>query len=171
MKIGTNKIRFVKPVVSKPSTPIVSGIARKPILLAVEIAREQSGRLNNYDWFKPVHIVSRLFGLLPFTINVGTDGNIENVKVGKIDAIWFAGFIAINLMLLYLFVNPSSSGREIHTDSAILYISDLLFGISGTIIVFISTALDMLNRNRLAKILQSFITLDKNVRQRNIELV
>lgn len=122
-------------------------------------------KVNFYDAIRPAFIVSRIFGLLPYTIHFDSNGDIERATVGAFNAIYFACSIAVILLFSYSLQAAFYSKIPFSQDSAILYIADRLFGIYGFVMWLLFVVLDMLNRNRLTKIFKKVIAFDDNVRK------
>lgn len=122
---------------------------------------QQRSRHNFYYCFQPIFIISRIFGLLPFTIHSDLRGNIERVKIGALNVLWLVISIVFNMILMCIM--KYSSRNKLDFGSPVLYLADQLIWISGFLIMVISMALDVFNRNRLLKILRNLIAFDKYV--------
>lgn len=116
---------------------------------------------NFYDCIRPVYILSRIFGLLPFSINYDTNGHAESVCVRMFDAIWFAGAMAINLIFIYFmidFIKGSSPTRSAFSEFGGRLI--LIFSLVNS---SLSIILDLFNQSRLLKISKDFFAFDAEV--------
>lgn len=113
--------------------------------------------------FQPIYYFSRCAGLWPFTIEYNSSGSIERARVHLFDILWFLTSICLYLTALYyayedLRNQVESGGHFFYT--VVFNVNNMppiLFGA-------VSIALDMLNRNRLIKILKKFLIFDKEVR-------
>lgn len=124
----------------------------------------RKNRLDFYDCVRPIYVMNRIFGLLPFTVDFDSDGNIERARVGTFDLIWFISFTAIYMAIQSL-VDSSTKGAS-DFESSVLLIFDRLFWIVGCTKMFMAIILDMLNRHRFIKLLKNFLVFDKNVNER-----
>lgn len=131
--------------------------------IAFENARKERKRLENfYDCVCFPYIMSRIFGLLPFTIKKDTKGHMESVCVSIFDAVWFVGAISVNLTLAYLIICSLHGSSQF--SSAILPIGGRIILVVGLLNAPLSITLDLLNRRRLLKIANEFFAFDKEVK-------
>lgn len=120
-------------------------------------------RLNFYYCFQPFHMISRVFGLLPFTVNLAPNGNIKSVTVGTFDLFWFISFIAVISTVSYV-VTFSAKLTQIAFESSFIIFYNQVFWTGGCFLLFVTAAFDMINRKRFLGIIQNFVTFDKIVR-------
>lgn len=132
-------------------------------ILLVDVKMVQEKQLNFFHCFQPFHMISRIFGLLPFTMNLEPNGNIASASVGATDVIRCVSFIAIIFIAGYF---VGSSMKHPHTNLAYSYpmIYNQVFWFGGCITWIIAIALDMINRNRFVAIITELIAFDKIVR-------
>lgn len=119
--------------------------------------------LTFYHSIQPVYIISRIFGLLPFTVLYNSNGYMHKAKVRLLDLIWFVFMIIVNFGLTYKMVTKVQ--RMIDGDTSILFASGRLIILLNFVKVAVASILDMLNRNRLVKMLKDFLKFDKSVRK------
>lgn len=67
---------------------------------------------NFYDCIRPAYILSRIFGLLPFSINYNGNGHVESVCAPRFDAIWFVGAILMNLLFTYFTIDTIKGSKQ-----------------------------------------------------------
>lgn len=126
--------------------------------------KKRTRRAANFcDTVRPVYIVSRIFGLMPFTLHHHANGHIDRSSVGLFDIFWFIGAIAINLTMIYYTV-LSLLEPSFTLESSILQDGSRVLSICAMVMIVLSIALDMFNRKRLVKILKDLTAYDKNVR-------
>lgn len=116
---------------------------------------------------RPIHIYSRVFGLIPYCIVQSENGDSYEARVGVFDFIWFIISICSYLLLGFTYIQTI----EVPTNSDESYILILGDGILITMGVFsgaIIVAMDMLNRFRIVDILKKFSLFDKKVSQLNL---
>lgn len=114
--------------------------------------------------FSPVYYISRVFGLMPFSIICDHRRGIYKPQVKLLDGVWFLLSIFMYIsMAIATYVNLSLP-RDTNTASFILSLGDSMLLIVGLIYSALIIVFDMLNRQRLTEILNKFITFDKEVR-------
>lgn len=47
--------------------------------------------------FRPIYIISRAFGLMPFSITFQSNGDVQKSNVSKFDVLWFAIWLCLFL--------------------------------------------------------------------------
>lgn len=110
----------------------------------------------------PIHVVSRIFGLVPFTIARAPNGEVEGARVHKCDLLWFVAAIIIYIFLAYSYIDTN----EIHCNSNqsyILTVGDNVLISLGLVIAAAVIVMDMYNRSRIIEIPKQFINFDKRV--------
>lgn len=125
------------------------------------VKRQREKRLNFYACIKSLHMISRSFGLLPFTITFSSNGKIAKAKVGIFNAIWFVGSITVNLILVYFAFYSSRSSANSY--SSVAYLSDRFILIFQLLMCISSIILSVFNCNKFLKILREFVAFDRNV--------
>lgn len=130
-------------------------------VLFADAKSQKTPQLNFYHCIKPLHMISKAFGLLPFKVHTQVNGKMDQ-SVGAIDIIRFVGCIVINLILSYhAQTSPRSTAIEGKT---ILYFSYRLVWFCQIVICIMSIVLDMVNRHRFLEILRAVTAFDKNVK-------
>lgn len=113
---------------------------------------------------RPIYYFSRMFGLMPFSIVHGSNGEAQKPRISKLDGIWFAVAIGSYLAMAYIaFKNiaaedPNSTSYMLILVDYFIYFSEIFLGI--LIIGF-----EMCNRFKLINILREFTTFDTEVRK------
>lgn len=122
--------------------------------------------LTFYDCSRPVYLMSRLFGLFPFTVHYDSNGCMQRAAVGAFDGVWFIGAITLNLFLAYLMLIQVKSSIE-EKSSAKFIAGRIIFTVNFVMVVaFI--VLDMINRHRLVNTIKEIIKFDTSVRKFDI---
>lgn len=109
---------------------------------------------------KPIYILSRIFGFMPFSIIFESNGAIQTARIRKIDFLWFITSIGIYLLSAYYFLiysmrKPIPNGR-----------ATLSYG-TRSIVIFrkclncLNIGIDMYNRFRLVEILKRINSFDE----------
>lgn len=129
----------------------------------VVIPEEQSKiPVTLYDCIKPVYFVSRMCGLMPFSIRCDSNGQVQEARVGPFDALWFIGAITTNLALI-VFTVTLLREQPIANEFLILHLGSRVLTIAAYVGIIFAIILDMVHRKGLIKILKDLLTFDKNV--------
>lgn len=123
---------------------------------------QRSERLNFYVCIKPLTVISKILGLMPYTIHVNRKSQIKKTSISVFNIIWFISCIMINLFLSY-FVQKSSRAKA-NVASSVALFSDRFIWFAELFMYLSSIVLAMSNRNRFPTILQSIIDFDKEVK-------
>lgn len=123
----------------------------------------QSANVDFIHGIWPIYLLSRTFGLWPFSIIANANGMIQRSQFRARDALWFlismGLFIeAFNISIqgLYPFLIYSRYGTISTIGYSVFELTNHAFGIVA--IVF-----DLFNRKQLAEILQGFSDFDNQV--------
>lgn len=135
--------------------------ARLPSLAKKETASKEGNFAYNLS---PIHLYSRLFGLVPFRMVRDSNGEIE-ARAGKIDILWFLISISLYLFLAYAYGKMIYNLHDFNdtNQSYILSLGDTILIILGLIFAAVAVVMDMYNRKRIVDFLKHFIHFDKNV--------
>lgn len=111
---------------------------------------------------KPIYYISRVFGMLPFTIVCTPTGEIDRPKVGPFDFVWFVISLLFHSILTYVTCTILLVPARWHP----LYI--LLCGnrwllVLGNMLGVSQVILDMWNRKRFVNILKQLNAFDNEV--------
>lgn len=131
--------------------------------LRKSIHLKRTKHLINFDHaFRPIYYMSRVFGLMPFTIHYDSNGIPQKLIVRHIDWIIFLIFIIISLTITYDGFQAMDA-----LDNYNLPFIHTFYGKFYQLVIMISSAtiivLNMYNRYRFMFILTNFTTFDKNV--------
>lgn len=134
----------------------------------VKIDEEDDGsshskRLDFAFIYRPVYYCSRIFGLMPFSIDYDSNGAVRGPRVRTLDCLWF-----ITAICLYIYFAIKSYRSIIlpkkHDSSVYLIIlSDYLLLILGLLVGAIIICMDMYNRFKIVEIMELFNTFDREV--------
>lgn len=130
----------------------------------MELKNTNSERLTFTHSFKPIYILSRIFGFMPFTIVYDSNGAIQTAQIKVIDFFWFIISIVIYLLSTLYFITyvrrkqiPDSFATLAYATRTIVIFRKLFY------CVCIST--DMCNRFKLVEILKKINIFDERVSQ------
>lgn len=110
--------------------------------------------------FSPIYYVSRVFGLMPFSIVCRT---VRKPHVNIFDGIWFLLSILLYISLAINSYRNMKFPDEKNTASFIINVGDSLLLNVGLIYAALIIIFDMHNRFKLIEILNKFIAFDKEV--------
>lgn len=116
--------------------------------------------------FRPIYIVSRVFGLMPFSFMYKINGDIEKSTITKLDILWFLismctySFGTYTLSQLIFPRGPSIYASQ---TSHLVVLSDNIMIMLGLILGFFAVVFDMYNRSKFVEIVKKFIIFDKKV--------
>lgn len=121
--------------------------------------RTEAQTLNFMHSFRPVYYISRIFGLMPFTIIYHSNCEVVQSKVTILDALWLVtNVVSYSLSAFYLKINP---GSVFFSLLANIFLKFGLFYSASVI------AIDMCNRYKFIEIFKKFTTFDKEVSNLN----
>lgn len=121
---------------------------------------------HNFDLlhsYRPIYIVLRIFGLMPFSIVFDSNGDIHRPVVRKLDALWFLiSMVAFNCFMYFSFkyFNSEENIKPLSTTSFVG--NACVYGISSTICL-LSLVLDMCFRFKFVNIFKKITIFDKQV--------
>lgn len=126
---------------------------------------KKGSALKNFDFvynLYTIHLYSRLFGLVPFSIFRDSSGEVQRAHVSKLDLLWFVISISFYFYLAYAYWVVTSEMHYVNGLFVLRLGDTLLIGVgliySGAICI-----MDMYNRSRIVEFLKKFILFDKNV--------
>lgn len=121
---------------------------------------------NFFDTVKPVRFMARTFGLLSFSVNYTSSGEMDSCEIRVLDVICFTVYFFMSLILSVmnnLFITPAED-----IWSMVLLFTLELFFILALLLAAFCMAADIFNRHRLVALLKKINTLDKQVILDNI---
>lgn len=120
--------------------------------------------VNFVHGFSPVYYISRIFGLMPFSIVCDLRRGTQKPQVKLLDGMWFLLSISMYISMAITTYVTLSLPRDTSTASFILALGDSMLLIVGLVYSVFIIMFDMYNRFRLTEILNKFITFDRDVR-------
>lgn len=112
--------------------------------------------------FKPIHILSRIFGFMPFTIVLDSSGAIQTARVTVLDCLWFITFIGTYIFSTLYFI-MYIRGKEVPSSIAMLAYSTQIIVIVRKLLNCACIATDMCNRRKFVDILKKISIFDEKV--------
>ena len=110
---------------------------------------------------KPIQFYSHIFGLVPFHIVRGGNGDRREPRVGLFDFLWFVISICIYLWLGVAYVQTLEMPQN--PSRIMLVLGDAILISAGVCFGSIIVLMDMINRFRIVEILNKFTLFDKKV--------
>lgn len=120
---------------------------------------------SKYDFaynFRPIYIVSRVFGLMPFSFTYQANGEIDKPTVTKLDGFWFSISMCTYSFGIYTLSQLIFPRSNIYISPLVIF-SDNMTVILGLILGFFAVGFDMYNRTKLVGIVKRIIAFDKKV--------
>lgn len=114
---------------------------------------------------RPIYYFSRAIGLMPYTIIRNPTSQVYESRVRLFDALWFAISIFFYIMMAISSYYNMKMPHDSNLSSYILILGDFVLLILNLIVAAIIIIMDMCNRFKLVKILNTFIIVDKSVSQ------
>lgn len=111
---------------------------------------------------RPIYYISRMCGLLPFSIRRNSNGEIKEPRITILDCLLLTLSIIWYLFLTYNSFHDIRYWPNLNK-SQVLTVSNYSLLIMGLIFGTITITMDLINRSRLVDILRKFIKFDKNV--------
>lgn len=111
---------------------------------------------------RPIYYMSRVCGLLPFSIARNSNGEIQAPRIRILDCLYFTLSIVWYIFLTYSSYHEIQNWPSLNK-SQVLTVSNYSLLILGLIFGALTITMDMFNRTRLVEILKKFIRFDKNV--------
>lgn len=115
----------------------------------------QSKTFNFMDSFRPVYYVSRIFGLMPFSIICDINGEIQQSKITKFDGLWFVFSMCFHSLMAF-FVQG-------FIETKLNYLLGYVFEIFGITYCVLSLAFNMYNRSKFIDIIREITAFDIEV--------
>lgn len=108
--------------------------------------------------FRPIHILSRVIGLMPFSI-IQSYGSVQKPRVSVLDGLWFV----ISLCSWSFFVVQINIPTDSNNVSYVLVLSSALLAFSMLIYCMSLPLIDMCNRYKIVDIIIKFTIFDQRV--------
>lgn len=112
--------------------------------------------------FKPIYILCRIFGFMPFTIVFDSNGAIQTAQIRVIDFIWFIISIGIYLATAFYFVMYVRQ-HPIPNKRVTLVYGTRLIVLFRKLFNCLCVTVDMCNRFKLVKIFKRINSFDDKV--------
>lgn len=119
--------------------------------------------INFVDAVRPVYCISRVFGLMPFSIVSEPLRGILKPKIQLFDGVWFLLSIFIYISMAIITYGSLRLPQDTNRSSFVLALGDSMLLIVGLIYSALIIMFDMHNRSRLVEILNKFTAFDKEV--------
>ena len=116
--------------------------------------------------FRPIYVVSHIFGLMPFSIIFHSNGEVQKSSVSKFDILWFLTSLCLLLLGIYalLTVHPSIPKSY----SMIAFLGETGIFVTVLILASLSIILGMCNRHKLINIVKKITMSDKEAQAMGI---
>lgn len=133
--------------------------AKNPFRINNKNALKQNQK-SSYS-FRPIYIVSRIFGQMPFSIEFDSNGVIHRPTVNRLDAFWFSLSIIAFTFFMYPSFKYYTSRQNFNSISPISYVNNFcLFG-SNSMLSISAIILDMFFRFKFVNIFKEITIFDQ----------
>lgn len=135
---------------------------KNPFLITTENASKQVSHCS-HSFYRPIYIVSRIFGLMPFSIAYHSNGVIYRPVVNKLDALWFLLAMATFISFIYLSFEFFISGEHANLLTAVSFVGTFFVFGFNVIVCLLAINLDMCFRFKFVNIFKKITTFDRKV--------
>lgn len=126
------------------------------------VSNRSKNTLDFYHSIKPLCTMSRIFGLLPFTVH--RDNGVYESKFTIFNKIWFVCTITTSFFLAFAMLPKIKYTIEVET--SIMFATGQVMLLLNFMKINLAILFDVLNRKRLIKLWKKFVEFDKSVRKR-----
>lgn len=114
---------------------------------------------------RPIYYLSRVFGLLPFSLVRNERGEVQEPQVRVTDLLYFVISLIWSLFLVYV----CCQNMRLPNDNSLISVAgDFLLLFFGLIFNEFIIPMDMFNRFKLVEVVKMFTTFDKNVSESSV---
>lgn len=131
----------------------------------MDIRQATVQRFNFSHSFRPTYIVSRIFGLMPFSIVYYPNGDVDRPRVSIFDGLWFAVSLCLYTCGIYVASAYQIYSQPTSKMSVVLIIGFSVCSLLGLLLGYISIFSDMVNRFKLIDIVRNFTIFDQEASQ------
>lgn len=112
--------------------------------------------------FKPIYILSRIFGFMPFTIAYDSNGAIQTARITVIDFVWFTISVGVYILSTINFIAFIRHAQIPKAYVTLAYATRSII-IFRKIFYIVCIITDMFNRFKLVEILKKISNFDEKV--------
>lgn len=113
--------------------------------------------------YRPVYIVSRIFGQMPFSIAYHSNGDIHRPVVKKLDALWFLLSMIAFICIIYLLIKFVNTDEIFNNLSPISFMGNYAIFVISSFYGLLAIISDMCFRSKIVDIFKKIDTFDKEV--------
>lgn len=113
--------------------------------------------------YQPIYIVSRIFGLMPFSIELDSNGVIQRPAINKLDALWFLVSMIAYICIMYFSFEFFHSEKNVYTLTTISYVGSFLVFRISLILCLLAIILDMCFRFNFVDMFKKIAMFDQKV--------
>lgn len=118
-----------------------------------------------HSYYRPIYVVSRIFGQLPFSFQFESNGNIHRPVIKMLDALWFLLSMSALICFMYFsfeYFNYGQKSADLFGIRTSFVGTNLIAG-TGLILGLLTIVLDMCNRFKLVDIFKKIYSFDQRV--------
>lgn len=173
-ELSLNQLKYFFPgCVCKIIYKILIKMARYPDenRIQIKIQKDSNQIIDFTHSFRPIYVVSRIFGQMPFSITSHSNGEIRRPRVSNLDVVWFV--ISSCIYIYAAFISSKSIYATLDNNfSNISTVGVVIIFETMMILGLLSIVFDMCFRLKFINILNKFTTFDEKVSLNfNIKLI
>lgn len=115
--------------------------------------------------FRPIYYISRVYGLMPFTLTYNSDNSVRGLEVKSFDILWFIVSIIINLMYAFMISKDRLYLQDPKKISNILIGGDYFLEVISIIYNIILIGMSICIRTKFVDVIKKINTFDEKVSQ------
>lgn len=112
---------------------------------------------------RPLHIVAKIFGLLPFSIGISPKKRLIHPNISIIDLIWFVITLTTKLIMIILICYSFRVAAFQRVEMLFMYKCSRMILIYDLTFVVVCGISDVINRSMIVQIMNEFSQIDKEV--------
>lgn len=125
-------------------------------------SRSPSRPKHFYYSVRPIVVVSRCYGLNPFSYETNVYGEVHRIKITFSDSVWF--IVAVGMYLSVAIILSTQTHFPAEFKSVfLLVLGDRMLAVHGLVMCAVSIIMDMMNRDRILQNVQRFQAFDTEV--------
>lgn len=112
---------------------------------------------------RPIYYISRMFGLMPFSVIYDLDGKAQEPRVSVLDILWFMISICLYMTLSFLTYQNIGDPKFPNIPLVLVFSDDIIL-LAGLAFGAAIAVMDFWNRSKFVEILKIFHTFDEEVK-------
>lgn len=127
----------------------------------IKVGKNSKPNRNSLYSFRPIYIVSRILGQMPFSIVHNVNGEIHRPIIKKLDIAWIIISFGIYIYDMYRACTFDYFNVQNKGSSAVMFVGIIFISVIVHILGFLAITLDMCYRFKLVDIFKKMTHFDK----------